>query len=47
MLLNTAAALVAAERANDFREGINQATDAIDSGRAMEKLEKLKTITNR
>jgi anthranilate phosphoribosyltransferase len=47
VLLNSAAAVVAAGRANDFREGISQATAAIDSGQAMEKLEKLKTITHR
>ncbi len=47
VLLNTAAALVAAGRADDFHEGISQAGDAIDSGKALEKLEKLKTITNR
>jgi anthranilate phosphoribosyltransferase len=47
VLLNAAAALVAAGRANDFSEGIGQAADGIDSGQALEKLEKLKTITNR
>ncbi len=46
VLLNAAAALVAAGRASDFREGITQAGEAIDTGRAMEKLEGMKAITN-
>lgn len=46
VLLNAAAALVAARRAADFPEGITQAAEAIDSGRALEKLEGLKKITN-
>jgi len=46
VLLNAAAALVAAGRAADFPEGIIQAAEAIDSGRALEKLEGMKKITN-
>lgn len=46
VLLNAAAALVAARRAADFPEGITQAAEAIDSGRALEKLEGMKRITN-
>lgn len=46
VLLNAAAALVAAGRAADFPEGITQAGEAIDSGRALEKLEGMKKITN-
>ncbi|UCG81072.1 MAG: anthranilate phosphoribosyltransferase [Desulfobacterales bacterium] len=46
VLLNAGAALVAAGRAADFREGITQAGEAIDTGRAMEKLEGMKVITN-
>jgi anthranilate phosphoribosyltransferase len=46
VLLNAAAALVAAGRAADFAEGINQAAEAIDSGQAMGKLEGLRKITN-
>jgi anthranilate phosphoribosyltransferase len=46
VLLNAAAALVAAERARDFRAGITQAAEAIDTGRALEKLEGMKRITN-
>ena len=47
VLLNAAAALVAAGRAGDFNEGIKQAAEAIDSGAAIQKLEALKEITNR
>jgi anthranilate phosphoribosyltransferase len=46
VLLNAAAALVAAGRATEFREGIGQAAHAIDSGRALRKLDALRTITN-
>ncbi len=46
VLLNAAAALVAAGRATDFPDGITQAAEAIDSGRALEKLEGMKKITN-
>ncbi len=45
VLLNAAAALVAAGRANDFHEGIRQAAHAIDSGQAMGKLDSLRAIT--
>ena len=46
VLLNAAAALVAAGQATDFPEGITQAGEAIDSGRAMEKFQGMKAITN-
>jgi anthranilate phosphoribosyltransferase len=46
VLLNAAAALLAAGRATDFPDGITQAAEAIDSGRALEKLEGMKRITN-
>jgi anthranilate phosphoribosyltransferase len=46
VLLNAAAALVAAGRAGDFPEGITLAAESIDSGRALEKLEGLKRVTN-
>ena len=45
VLLNAAAALVAAGRAADFPDGIAQAAESIDSGRALEKLEGMKKIT--
>jgi anthranilate phosphoribosyltransferase len=47
VLLNAAVALVAAGMAGDFREGVKQAAEAIDSGEALKKLEALKEITNR
>ena len=47
VLLNASAALVAAGKAPDFREGIALAEDSIDSGRALEKLELLKEYTTR
>jgi anthranilate phosphoribosyltransferase len=46
VLLNAAAALVAAGRAADFPEGITLAAESIDSGRALQKLEGLKRVTN-
>jgi anthranilate phosphoribosyltransferase len=47
VLLNAAAALVAAGRASDFKEGIKLAAESIDSGAALKKLEQLKAFTNR
>jgi anthranilate phosphoribosyltransferase len=47
VLLNAAAALVAAGSASDFQEGIKQAAESIDSGAALQKLEALKELTNR
>lgn len=45
VLLNSAAALVACQKATDLRTGIDQAGQAIDSGAAMGKLEALATYT--
>jgi len=45
VLINSAAALVAANKADDFRSGIALAETAIDSGSAMEKLEALVKFT--
>ena len=47
VLLNAAAALVAAGWAQDFNEGIKRAAQSIDSGAAMRKLKALKELTNR
>ncbi|MDP2928927.1 MAG: anthranilate phosphoribosyltransferase, partial [Candidatus Omnitrophota bacterium] len=47
VLLNSAAALVVASKAKDFREGIKEAVSSIDSGRAIEKLKQLIGFTNR
>lgn len=45
VLLNTAAALVAAGQAEDFKKGIHMAEIAIDEGSALEKMEKLIRFT--
>ncbi|HEX6841298.1 MAG TPA: anthranilate phosphoribosyltransferase [Stellaceae bacterium] len=46
VLLNSAAALIVAGRARDLRQGVDQAADAIDQGKARRVLEKLVAITN-
>lgn len=46
ILLNSAAALVVADKAKDLKQGIEMARDAIDSGKAAETLQKLIDITN-
>jgi anthranilate phosphoribosyltransferase len=46
VLINAALALVAAEKAVDFREGVTQAEESIDSGAAREKLGRLRDLTN-
>jgi anthranilate phosphoribosyltransferase len=45
VLINAGAALTAAGKSGDLREGITQAAAAIDDGRAMEKLEQLVAYT--
>jgi anthranilate phosphoribosyltransferase len=47
VLLNAAAALVAAGRADHLREAVPQAVTAIDSGSALQKLEALITFSTR
>jgi anthranilate phosphoribosyltransferase len=47
VLLNAAAALVAGFKAKNFKAGIAQAAESIDSGRALDKLIKLIEMTNR
>ncbi len=46
VLLNAAPPLVACGKAKDFREGVALAAQAIDSGAAMEKLERLKQTSH-
>jgi len=46
VLMNAAAALQVADRASDFKEGIEIASESIDSGKAYYKLEELKKFTN-
>ena len=45
VLLNAAAALTIAGRANDFKEGLVLAAEAIDTGRAWEKLQQLSQMS--
>ncbi len=45
VVLNAAAALIAAGKAEDFREGIHMAEQSIDSGAALDKLESLVRLT--
>ncbi|MDO8427545.1 MAG: anthranilate phosphoribosyltransferase [Deltaproteobacteria bacterium] len=47
VLLNSAAAITAAGKANSLDEGIAMAHGSIDSGSALDRLERLKRITNR
>jgi anthranilate phosphoribosyltransferase len=46
VLLNAAYALLAAGKVSDPKQGIEKAAEAIDSGRALEKLEMLVRMTN-
>lgn len=46
VLMNAAAALVAGEKAKDFKEAVSLASKAIDSGAAHKKLEEVKTVSN-
>lgn len=47
VLVNAAAALVAFDLASSIREGVRVAAHAIDSGAALEKLERFVEVTNR
>jgi anthranilate phosphoribosyltransferase len=47
VVLNAAAALVAADKAANFHEGIKQAEAAIDTGAATDKLEQLVEYTRK
>ena len=47
VLLNAAAAFVASSKAADLTEGVRVAVESIDSGKALEKLERLIEFTNR
>ena len=46
VLINSAASLLAANRATDLRDGIRQSAAAIDSGAALDKLDKLVAFSN-
>jgi len=45
VVANAAAALVVSEKAGSMKEGMRMAADSIDSGRALEVLEKVRSIT--
>jgi len=47
VVLNAAAALVVAEKAEDLRQGARMAQEAIDSGKGKETLARLVEITNK
>ncbi|PCJ75353.1 MAG: anthranilate phosphoribosyltransferase [Rhodobacteraceae bacterium] len=46
VLLNAAAALVIADKANDLKSGVEQARESIDSGKALAAVNKLAEITS-
>ena len=46
VLFNAAAALMVADKADDLRQGVEIATESIDSGKAKAKLSALVSITN-
>jgi anthranilate phosphoribosyltransferase len=46
VLINSAAAIVIAGKTDDFRIGVEMAKDALDSGRALAKLEDIKKVSN-
>ncbi|MBI5747496.1 MAG: anthranilate phosphoribosyltransferase [Nitrospinae bacterium] len=46
VLLNAGAAIVAGGKAKDLREGLKAASESIDSGMAMKKLDGLRRLTN-
>lgn len=46
VLLNASAAIVAGGKASDIKEGIELAEESIDSGKAMQKLELLRKLSN-
>jgi len=47
VLINAAAALVAGGKAKDFREGVESASQAIDSGAARKKLDEIREVSNK
>ncbi len=47
VVLNSAAALLAADETGSLSNGIRKAEESIDSGKALEKLEKMKEFTNK
>lgn len=46
VLMNAAGALVAGDRARDLMEGVGQASESIDKGHALDKLGRLREVSN-
>jgi len=46
VLMNSAAALIVSAKARDFRKALDMAAEAIDSGRALKKLEEVRRVSN-
>lgn len=46
VFLNAGCAIYAADKADDIKKGIEMAREAIDTGKALRKLEELKEFTN-
>ncbi|MEK7308475.1 MAG: anthranilate phosphoribosyltransferase [Nitrospirota bacterium] len=46
-VMNASAALITGDRAKSFSDAIKKASEAIDSGKALKKLEEIKVVTNR
>jgi len=46
-IMNAAATLIIGEKAENFREAVEKAAHAIDSGAALKKLEEIKVVSNR
>lgn len=46
VIINSAAAIVIAGKTDDFRIGVEMAKDALDSGRALRKLEDIRRVSN-
>jgi len=46
VLMNSAVAFIVAGKTEDFRTAMSMAVDAIDSGRALKKLEEIKRVSN-
>ena len=44
--MNSAAALMAGDRAHDLRTAAGMAAESIDSGAALKKLEEIKKVSN-
>ena len=47
VLMNSAAALVVGDKADNFKDAINLASEAIDSGAARKKLDEVKEVSNK